>query len=107
MPRTTIAIESEDHWRALRSKHVGGSEVSALFGEHGRITPFELWQRKAGNVPEPNLSDNERVFWGQILEPAIARGVAEKTKWNVRKVHRYHSLLPELGIGASLDYEVV
>lgn len=101
-----IALESEDHWRALRAKHVGGSEVAALFNEHPQITKFELWYRKAGMLPEPDLSDNDRVFWGTTLEPAIAAGVAKIHGWNVRKVHRYltHPGVP--GFGGSLDYEI-
>lgn len=103
----TIRIESDAHWRDLRKKHVGGSEVAALFGEHAQVSRFDLWQRKAGKVEEPDLSENERVFWGTILEPAVAQGIASKTGWRVQKVHRYHSMLPELGLGASLDYEIV
>lgn len=102
----TIPIASDEQWRELRRQHVGGSEVAALFGEHAQVTPFELFCRKQGSVDEPTLS-NERVFWGSILEPAIAQGVASKTGWNVRKVRRYHSRLPELGLGGSLDYEIV
>lgn len=104
---TTIPIKDDEHWRELRSKHVGGSEVAALFGEHPQVSRFALWNRKKGTVQEPTLSDNERVFWGTILEPAIAQGVASKTGWNVRKVRRYYSLLPDLALGGSLDFEVV
>ena len=104
---TTIPIASDEQWRALRAQHVGGSEVAALFGEHAQVSRFDLWQRKAGKVAEPDLSDNERIFWGTMLEPAIAQGVAAKTGWQIKKVRRYHSMLPELGLGGSLDYEVV
>ena len=107
LPMKTITLTDEAHWHSLRHQHVGGSEVAALFGEHAQVSRFELWNRKKGTVAEPDLSGSDRVFWGSILEPAIARGVAEKTGWNVHKVHRYHSLLPELGLGGSLDYEVV
>lgn len=103
----TIAIKDDAQWHGLRAQHVGGSEVAALFGEHPQVSPFELWCRKKGTVAEPELSDNDRVFWGKVLEPAIAEGVAAKTGWNVQKVRRYHSLLPEVGLGGSLDYEIV
>src|SRR5574338_670370 len=98
-----IAIRNDDHRRELRAKHVGGSEVAALFGEHAHLTEFELWHRKKGLLPEPDLSDNERVFWGTILEPAIATGVAARAGWDVRKVDEYHS---RDGLGGSLDYRV-
>lgn len=103
---TTLSVADDTHWHALRAKHVGGSEVAALFGEHAQVTPFELWHRKKGTLPEVDLSDNDRVFWGSILEPAIAAGVSKKTDWTVRKVHRYLSN-PDVGLGGSLDYEIV
>lgn len=107
-PMPVIRVENDAHWRALRAQHIGGSEVAALFGENPYLTAFELWHRKAQNLPEPDLSDNERVFWGDILEPAIAAGVSKKKpEWTIRKVRRYHSKLPELALGGSLDHEIV
>lgn len=103
----TIRVKDDAHWRELRRQHVGGSEVAALFGEHPYLTRFELWHRKKGTLPEPDLSENERVFWGTLLEPAVAAGVASKTGWKVQKVRRYYSLRPDLGLGASLDYEII
>jgi predicted phage-related endonuclease len=106
-------ITSDEQWRELRRRHVGGSEVAALFDEHPRLTRFELWHRKKGNVPEPDFTGDNRVFWGATLEPAIAMGVAKLQGWNVRKVRRYF-LSPlvvigaeEFGLGGSLDYEIV
>lgn len=104
---TAIKILGEDHWHALRRDHIGGSEVAALFGEHAQLTRYELWHQKAGLLPAPDFGGNDRVFWGSVLEPAIAQGVAAKTGWNVRKVRRYHSCRPELRLGCSLDYEIV
>lgn len=103
----TIPIVDDAHWHSLRRQHVGGSEVAALFAEHAQISKFELWNRKKGTVAEPDLSNSERMFWGSVLEPAIAEGVRLKTGWKVNKVHRYHSMLPDLGLGGSLDYEIV
>ncbi len=103
---TSIKIESDEHWHQLRAKHVGGSEVSALFNEHAQMTEFELWNIKAGRIPAIDLGDNERVFWGKHLEPAIAAGVAAKTGWTIRKVRRYLSN-PDIGLGSSLDHEIV
>jgi putative phage-type endonuclease len=70
-----ISVQSDAEWHALRATHVGGSEVAALFGEHANITRLELWHRKTGGLAPDDLSDNERVFWGTILEPAIVEGI--------------------------------
>lgn len=103
----SIAYSTEEEWRALRAQHVGASEIGALFGDSPHVTHFELWHRKAGNLPEPDLSSNDRVFWGQTLEPAVAAGVAAKTGWHIQKVRRYITHPAVEGMGASLDYEVV
>lgn len=101
----TVLTESE--WHVLRAKHVGASEVAALFDAHPHMTRFELWHIKAGNLPRPDLDDDERVFWGTVLEPAVALGVAKRTGWNIRKVRRYLVSDTVPGMGASLDYEIV
>lgn len=103
----SIPIKDDAHWHSLRAQHIGSSECAALFGEHAQLTPFELWNIKAGRLPAPDMSDNERVMWGTILEPAIAEGVRRKTGWTIKKVRRYYSRLPELGWGASLDFEIL
>jgi len=104
---TDIQIQSDEHWHELRARNIGGSEVAALFGLSSYLTRFELWHRKAGNLPEVDLSDDERVFWGAVLEPAIAMGVGKKKGWNLRKVHRYMEHPAIEGMGASLDYHIV
>ncbi|HKI00739.1 MAG TPA: YqaJ viral recombinase family protein [Thermoanaerobaculia bacterium] len=90
----------------IRSRNVGSSEVAALFGLDERRTLFELWHQKAGQIPEPDASESERGFWGTVLEPAIAQGIAERRGWKIRKVRRYveHPAVP--GMGASLDFEI-
>jgi len=104
---TKIAIENEAHWHQLRAKNVGGSEIAALFNVSPHTTPFELWHRKAGLLPDVDLSDNDRVFWGSILEPAIAEGARIKTGWAVRKVHDYITDDQTPGFACTLDYEII
>lgn len=48
-----IEVKNEDHWHELRAKHIGGSEVASIFGRSSYETPWQLWQRKAGNLNEP------------------------------------------------------
>ncbi len=99
-----IPIRDDAHWRQLRAAHIGGSEVAALFGEHPHLTRFELWHRKAGNISEPDLSDNERVTWGQLVEPAIGEGVRRLKGWSVEKPDGYHKHPTIRGLGATLDF---
>lgn len=103
---TAVPIRNDSHWHELRSQHVGGSEVAALFGQSNWMTAWRLWQIKAGKVATPGWL-NERAEWGKRLEPGIAHGIAEDMRWTIRKAPHYlvHDSVP--GMGATLDYEIV
>ena len=93
--------------RDLRRRHVGSSEVAALFNLSPHATRLELYLRKRGELPEPDLSAYEPAIWGLALEAAIGQAVGERMGWSVRKVRRY-VVHPEVeGMGCSLDFEVV
>jgi putative phage-type endonuclease len=67
-------------WLATRrSAGIGASEVSAVLGISPFMSPYQLACVKTGKIPEDDLSDNERVFWGNQLEDSIAHGFAERT----------------------------
>jgi predicted phage-related endonuclease len=97
----------------LRRRHVGSSEVAALFNLSPHTTRLQLYLRKRGELPpelagaDAELDGNERIFWGVYLEPAIGQGVADRMGWSLRKVRRYvaHPGVP--GMGCSLDFEIV
>lgn len=88
-------------WHALRRRHVGASEVAALFNMQAAFQPgiYALWMDKAERVPLPPV-EIERAQWGLLLEDAIAAGAAEREGWEVLP-GRYAS--HESGVGATLD----
>lgn len=98
-----IPITGDQQWHELRRTHVGGSEAAALFGESPYLTYFELWHRKKGRLAEPDLSGDERIFWGRHLESSILGGIRERTGWNIDKSQSYYSQQPELGLGGTPD----
>ena len=51
-------------WHDLRSRSIGASDVPKLMGVSRYATPFQLWARKLGLIPE------------QVQNAAMARGVA-------------------------------
>lgn len=104
---SAVEIALPEARQELRARHVGASEVAALFGASPYMTAFELWHIKRGALPAPGLDDSDRVFWGQVLEPAVAQGAAALRGWRVRRVHRYSPHPRIAGMGASLDYEIV
>ncbi|WP_336985005.1 YqaJ viral recombinase family protein [Asaia sp. HN128] len=100
-----LTITGEE-WHALRARHVGGSEIAALFdaqpdyalGLHG------LWLVKSGRAPAPEV-DNPRTRWGNRLEEAIAYGCAEQEGWKIRKGGHFTDLSCR-GLGATLDFVI-
>ncbi|WP_324695438.1 YqaJ viral recombinase family protein [Novosphingobium sp. RL4] len=75
-----------NHDAIFRAKHVGASEVSALFGCNPWLTEFELWHRKRGTIATPDFNatrpdgspENERIYWGVKLEAAIIEAAFER-----------------------------
>ncbi len=100
---TVIPIDSDEQWRALRARHVGSSEVAALFDQSPYQTLFTLWHVKAGRVPERDFA-NDRTEWGRRLEPAIAEGVSADMRWALERSRVYHS---KGRLGSTVDYDVV
>jgi predicted phage-related endonuclease len=78
--------------------------VAALFGCSPYSTLFEVWHRKAAGAGG-FFSPNSRVLWGQRLEAAIARGIAEDQGWTAEPFKDYMRM-DDLRLGASFDYLV-
>lgn len=104
--RTTVVnltVTDETHWRELRAKHVGASEVSALFSLSPWITRWQLYMLKTGQLPD--VFESAAMTQGRHFEPAVAAYAQEKFGIQLRKVRRYLSSDEVTGMGASLDYE--
>lgn len=56
-------------WHELRVNGLGGSEVAAALGLSPWCSPFTLWHRKRGLVPEQ--FENQSMTWGKRLEPVV------------------------------------
>lgn len=102
----TVPVDSEEHWHSLRAKHIGASEVAALFGLSPYATPFALWHDKNGTAPRKAL-DDDRVDAGKYLEPAIAKWVSDRMRWNLVQRKVYCIADDPEGMGCTLDYEIV
>ena len=100
----TIVPKNEADWLALRRQVVTSTEVAALFGCSPYVSLFELWHRKHDNL-EVEFTKNERVTWGLRLEKAIADGVAEDEKFEIRRLSEFIQDT-EINLGASFDYAI-
>ena len=76
-----------DQWLEARRLGIGGSDAAAAVGLCRYKSPLELWLEKTGRKPGADLSDNDAVFWGTVLEPVVAEVYAEKTGAKVRRVN--------------------
>lgn len=101
-----IKIINEQHWRELRQKNIGGSEVASLFSEQdiGFFTRYELWHLKSGTL-EGDLNPGERLIWGNLLEDSIATGVEKMHGYKIDPSYTgYYALHPRVvGMGCTPD----
>lgn len=97
-------FETKDQWLSMRLDVITSTEVSALFHLNPYITEFELWHQKK-NKEIVLLEDNERMRWGQRLEPTIAEGVAEDQGWMAHPFKDF-AVHDEIKAGASFDYMI-
>lgn len=105
MKREIITPDSKEHWLELRTKDITSTEVSALFGLSPYTTEFELWHAKLkGGIQE--FVQTERMAWGNRLEEAIARGIAEDEGLDIVPMKNYYRL-PVAQMGSSFDFRVL
>lgn len=97
-----IPIKDDSHWHDLRAKHIGGSEVAALFGRSPYQTPWQLHMTKAGKLDMP--FDETFTRAGKYFEAGIAEWAAEKWGMTIHKVRDYYTDDETPGMGATLDY---
>ena len=74
-----------DKWHDMRHKGIGGSDIAAVVGLSKFKSPFEVWAEKTGHSKPEDLSDNEYVYWGTVLEEAVANRFSELTGKKVRR----------------------
>lgn len=95
---------NEQEWHALRSKHIGASEVAALFNESPYITAWSLYQVKTGKASAPPV-DETATETGKEMEPAIAALYSKRANLMLGKVRHYYECDEQPFLGASVDYE--
>lgn len=103
---TVEEMENREAWLGERKKGIGGSDASVIVGLNKWKSPFTLWLEKTGQAKEEDLSENEYVYWGNVLEETVAREFSKRTgKKVVRRGLLQHDTIPFLL--ASVDRLVV
>jgi len=83
----TVSIkkaESRELWLKARQTGIGGSDAAVVLGMNPWKSAYALWAEKTGKIEPDDLSKNEAVEWGSILEPVVALKYADVTGRNVR-----------------------
>lgn len=89
-----------------RKVGIGGSEIAAVLGLSPYKTPFDVWQDKLNLVEQPDLSDNEYIHFGNVLEDVVAEEFGRRTGLKPRRrnqilIHKDHHFLL-----ANIDREI-
>lgn len=103
-----VPVQNLDDWHALRAKHIGASEVSALFGcapDYAQ-SAYSLWQIKSGRIPAPAV-DGLRIEAGRRLERAIGQWIADIEGWKVEPMEGYAVSDTVPGLGCTPDFRIV
>ena len=104
--REVIVHATEAEWLEARKQDITSTEAAALFGAGAYVkTAYELFHLKAGTFPAPEFDGNERTRWGNRLEDAIARGIAEDLGLIVEPFKVYMRII-DLRMGSSFDFLV-
>lgn len=101
-----VNIENDDHWHALRSKAIGGSECGIVFGVSPYGTRNELFHVKRGNY-NGDLEDSPLMKWGRYMESTIAAFISSENHWELVPCKEYHTHPKYPFLGATLDYHVL
>lgn len=81
-----------------RRQGIGGSDAAAAVGLHPYKTMLELYLEKTGDLQPPDLSDNERVHFGNVLEEVVAQEYSRRTgkrviRRNATITHKQHPFM--------------
>ena len=72
---------SHEEWLQLRLKGVGGSDAAAVCGMSRYSSPLDVWMLKTGR--KVAKADNEKMYFGRLLEPVLREEFANRTGFKV------------------------
>ena len=74
-----------DKWLELRRQGIGGSDAAAIMGLNPWKTPMDIWLEKTGEFLDDEEPENEKMYWGNMLEDIVAREFMTRTGLKVRR----------------------
>ena len=106
---------SREDWLQVRRQGIGSSDAAAACGIHPYLSMLELWMIKTGRMSANiDASSNNGIegysplYWGNTLEPMVAKYYQEHTGNKVRRVNAVlqHPDPDKAFMLANLDYAI-
>ena len=102
---------SREDWLAVRKQGIGSSDAAAACGIHPYLSMLELWMIKTGRMTsniDESIEGYSPLYWGNTLEPMVAKYYQEHTGNKVRRVNAVlqHAQPDNHFMLANLDYAV-
>jgi len=86
---------------------IGGSDIAAVLGISPWKTPLDLYREKVGEAEPDDLSANDAVHFGNVLEDVVADEFSRRSGLRVRR-NNQHLVHPDLPfVQGSIDRAVV
>lgn len=76
---------SRAEWLQARTAGLGSSDAATAIGVNQFKTPYQLYLEKIGEVDAPDLSNNDAVHFGNVLEEVIAQEYKRRTGSRVQR----------------------
>lgn len=77
---------SEEEWLKQRQNSIGGSDAGAILGFNKYESPYSLYCKKVySDEFEQDLSGNDAIHFGNVLEDVVAQEFVRRTGKKVRK----------------------
>lgn len=100
-----------EEWLAVRKQGIGSSNAAAACGIHPYLSMIELWMIKTGRMTsniDESIEGYAPLYWGNTLEPIVAKYYQEHTGNKVRRVNAVlqHPDPDKHFMLANLDYAV-
>ena len=100
---------SREDWLQVRKQGIGSSDAAAACGIHPYLSMLELWMIKTGRMTsdiDESLEGYSPLYWGNTLEPMVAKYYQKHTGNKVRRVNAILQHPEQPFMLANLDYAI-
>ena len=101
-----LEITDEKEWLEKRKNYVTSTEVASLYGVQPAYAPtaFELWHIKRGNITPPDISNDDFIMFGKLMEPVVVEMIKRQNPDWIIEPCRLFAYDDTGRIGSSFDY---